>query len=62
MTGSTLSPILSKDHQAKPKFKNSRTQISEFMSFGLHRSINRREGARHSCRFITRLPSDVEAA
>ena len=84
---------LSMNHQTKPKLKNSKTQISEFMSFGLFRplnrkkpflishdfgipgswsqcavvkswrlSMNRREGARHSCRFITRIPSDVEAA
>ena len=34
---------LSMNHQAKPKLKNSKTQISEFMSFGLLRPLNRKK-------------------
>ena len=36
-------PALSMNHQAKPKLKNSKTQISEFMSFGLLRPLNRKK-------------------
>ena len=31
------------NHQAKPKLKNSKTQIPEFMSFGLLRPLNRKK-------------------
>ena len=35
--------VLSMDHQVKPKLKNSKTLISEFMSFGLLRPLNRKK-------------------
>ena len=33
---------LSRNHREKPKLKNSKTQISEFMSFGLPRHMSRK--------------------